>query len=147
MALSKPFGEVVLAAAVDTVSATSNRNCAFDIQLKRLPACLHASVVPGHSSLPVLQSITWMLFHPRVKAKSRGGLASGVSPEKHRLLLALQEKIRWTSLATGCFHRVLSVGVVWAKSPASRLGMLGIQHSRAARAAGSAAAVAKGMKK
>lgn len=37
-------------------------------------------------------------------------------PGKHRLLLALEEKISLISLATGYFHQVLSIGMVWAKT-------------------------------
>ena len=52
-----------------------------------------------------------------------------------------------TRLATGYFHRALSIGTVWAKTCASRLGMLAMQHTRVTRAVGSAVAVAKGMRK
>lgn len=37
--------------------------------------------------------------------------------------------VSWPTLATGYFHRLLSIGTVWATTRASRLGMLAVQPS------------------
>lgn len=90
-------------------ASLEDRNHVFDIhpQPKSLPACLHAPILPcpGCSSATVLQSITWMLFNPRGKAKPRGICFWGVSDQvSYRLFPPLaQSGTKLLRLGSGCW--------------------------------------------